>query len=164
MEVDIPLQNIYVINVRSAKKKQLWDLWSQQKVVLCFARHLGCRFCQQTLKQLDSIKDDIEKCDPPVRLIVISMGSVEQGKEILQLTKFRGELYVDTSTTGATKGVDKQAKSYQKFSLKRGKDAIFNENTMKFAKIAGDNGNTTHQGYSSYPSPPFIRPPLFIHI
>ena len=142
MNVDIPLPNIHVTDVRSGGGKQLWDLWSQQQVVLCFARHLGCRFCQQVLKQLDSIKDDLEKCDPPVKLMVISLGSVEQGKEVLRLTKFRGELYVDTSTTGTTKGVDKQARSYQKFSLKRGKDAIFNENTIKYAKIAGDNGNT----------------------
>ena len=93
MNADIPLPNIHVTDVRSGGGKQLWDLWSQQQVVLCFARHLGCRFCQQVLKQLDSIKDDLEKCDPPVKLMVISLGSVEQGKEVLRLTKFRGELY-----------------------------------------------------------------------
>ena len=140
MEGIIPLPNIYVTNIRSTQKKQLWDLWSQQKVVLCFTRHLGCRFCQQRLKQLDSIKDDLEKCDPPVKLIAISMGSVEQGKEILRLTNFRGELFVDTSSTGNT--TENQAKSYQKFSLKRGKDVIFNKNTAQYATIAGDKGYT----------------------
>ena len=79
METNIPLPNIFVQHVNSGKRTKLWEIWSDKKVVLCFLRQLGCRFCQQRLKQLNSIKK-LDKCEPPVDLVAISMGSIEQGK------------------------------------------------------------------------------------
>ena len=56
METEIPLPNIYVQNVRTNQNTKLWELWNEKKIVLCFLRHLGCRFCQQRLRQLNTIK------------------------------------------------------------------------------------------------------------
>ena len=136
METDIPLPNIFVQHVNSGKRTKLWEIWSDKKVVLCFLRQLGCRFCQQRLKQLNSIKEKLDKCEPPVDLVAISMGSIEQGKEVLKLTNFKGHLYVDTSSNGEPNEQHTQAISYNKFALKRGKDFVLNEKTIEKGKIS----------------------------
>ena len=142
METEIPLPNIYVQNVRTNQNTKLWELWNEKKIVLCFLRHLGCRFCQQRLRQLNTIKKKLDKCDPPVGLVAISMGTVDQGKELLKVTNFDGELFVDTSSNGNPKEAHPQAVSYNRFSLKRGKDFIFNERTSAAAPAALNEGNT----------------------
>ena len=38
-----------VLSVKTGEKVNLPDIWAEKRVVLCFLRHLGCRFCHQQI-------------------------------------------------------------------------------------------------------------------
>ena len=65
-----------VTAVSNGDTVQLTSLWETRRVVVCFLRHFGCRFCKQMTAQLDRIQGELEKAD--VTLIAIGIGTVSE--------------------------------------------------------------------------------------
>lgn len=112
---------------------KLTSLWSDRRVVICFLRHLGCRFCHQ---QVASLNEMIPKLND-VTVVAVSMApSIQAAKEFVEKTKFKGEFYVDlTSETNANvaskETFDRQAKSYSALRLKRGVGYVRDNENVK---------------------------------
>eukprot|EP00618_Florenciella_parvula_P001960 CAMPEP_0119502758 /NCGR_PEP_ID=MMETSP1344-20130328/24128_1 /TAXON_ID=236787 /ORGANISM="Florenciella parvula, Strain CCMP2471" /LENGTH=312 /DNA_ID=CAMNT_0007538991 /DNA_START=24 /DNA_END=959 /DNA_ORIENTATION=+ len=130
-----------VIMVKSVTGEEiaLPELWKHRKVVMVFLRHLGCRFClQQTAHLVEhGIASKLKSVDPDMALIVISMGTVSQAAQWVQITKFDGEVYVDDTTDGnmATGAVQDGSKAYQIMKLKRGPNMVMNDTTASIGGI-----------------------------
>lgn len=93
------------------------DIWLDRKVVCCFLRHFGCRFCHQQLAGLNSIYDKLKSADPPISLVAIGFGNEKEAKDILEKVKFKGELYVDRN--------ENEPLIYKVFRLKGANETLF---------------------------------------
>ncbi|XP_015578487.1 thioredoxin-like protein AAED1, chloroplastic isoform X2 [Ricinus communis] len=71
------------------------DLWKDRKAVVAFARHFGCVLCRKRADYLAAKKDIMDASG--VALVLIGPGSVDQAKTFSEQTKFKGEVYADTS-------------------------------------------------------------------
>ena len=126
------IMDIEVVSVKGPTVK-LTSLWSDRRVVICFLRHLGCRFCHQ---QVASLNEMIPKLND-VTVVAVSMApSIQAAKEFVEKTKFKGEFYVDlTSETNANvaskETFDRQAKSYSALRLKRGVGYVRDNENVK---------------------------------
>jgi peroxiredoxin len=115
------------------KPTSLISLWRSRKIVLCFLRQLGCRFCMQRTKKLMSVQDKFHEAG--IKLVLVSLGTPLQGQKFINKTGFQGELYVDPSSDGKVRTAlnSNQAVAYNFFKLKRGKEVVLNPHTKKLA-------------------------------
>ena len=128
---------INVLSVKTGEKVNLPDIWAEKRVVLCFLRHLGCRFCHQQIAALNEMLPELKRSE--IKVVAISMApSLQEAREFVQETKFKGEFYVDTtSETNANiaskETFDGQAKSYRALRLKRGVSYVRDNEKVKQA-------------------------------
>eukprot|EP01137_Pigoraptor_chileana_P013298 Opistho-2@66629 len=114
----------------SGEAVPLTSLWKDRVAVVCFLRHLGCRFCRQQVTAMMTIKDRLDKAGVP--LVCVSLGQPEDATKFVAETKFRGELFVDT---------DAQApKSYRAMRLANGMKVFEHESVKGLAQAALDEG------------------------
>ncbi|XP_076945070.1 thioredoxin-like protein AAED1, chloroplastic [Bidens hawaiensis] len=71
------------------------DLWKDRKAVVAFARHFGCLLCRKRADMLAAKKDKMDASG--VALVLIGPGGVDQARTFYEQTKFKGEVYADTS-------------------------------------------------------------------
>ena len=78
-----------VVSVQG-KPTSLISLWKKRKIVLCFLRQLGCRFCMERTKNLMSIQSNLTKEN--IKLVLVSLGTPMQAIKFIERTGFQGEL------------------------------------------------------------------------
>ena len=118
----------------TGKQTSLLSLWKSRKIVLCFLRQLGCRFCMQRTKKLMAIQKQL--MNENVDLVLVSLGTPKQAIRFLHKTGFQGELYVDPSSDGKVRTAlnSQQAVAYSFFRLKRGSERVTNPHTQNLSK------------------------------
>ena len=115
------------------KPTSLVSLWKNRKIVLCFLRQLGCRFCMERTKNLMTIQSTLTKEN--IKLVLVSLGTPMQALKFIERTGFQGELYVDPSSDGKLRTAlsSQQAVAYKFFRLHRGKERVVNPHTTLLA-------------------------------
>ena len=83
---------MYCINEFGAKHP-LFSLWKYRKVVICFARHMGCMFCKEQVSALQQAMSKLAEED--VSCLVITIGYYQDIPKFRAETGFQGEIYVD---------------------------------------------------------------------
>lgn len=127
--------DIDVLSVKSGEKVNLPDIWSEKRVVLCFLRHLGCRFCHQQIAALNEMLPELKRIE--ISVVAISMApSLQAAREFLQKTQFKGEFYIDVTSEmnaniASKETFDRQAKSYRSLRLKRGVSFVRDNEKVK---------------------------------
>jgi hypothetical protein len=58
--------------------RELRSLWIGRRIVLCFARHLGCAFCHQQVKDLEGVTPQLSSAG--IHVVVVSMGTKQQAR------------------------------------------------------------------------------------
>ena len=71
----------------------LASLWIDDRAVVVFLRHFGCRFCKSMLSGIAGIYDALQAAD--VRLICVGIGTLEEAAAAKALARFRGSVFVD---------------------------------------------------------------------
>lgn len=95
----------------------LVSLWSDRKVIVFFARHMGCRFCKEQVSYLGGLKEWILQLNLDVSIIVITIGNYSDIQRFKKATNFDGEVYVDVDL--------QQPKSYSALKLNNGTEYLF---------------------------------------
>eukprot|EP00939_MAST-03C_sp_MAST-3C-sp1_P002117 g2117.t1 len=126
----------------SGEERSLTSLWKDRSIVICFLRHLGCRFCRQQISTLNKIFAQLKK--ESIGLVAVSLGSVKAANEFVKRSEFQGEFYVDDSTeTNVNKMNEaKQSFAYKMLKLKKGANLVRNKNTTQKSEKAKKSGFT----------------------
>jgi peroxiredoxin len=135
---------------------RLSSLWQQQRAVVVFFRHFGCRFCWRLAAEVAKIAPRLAAAESPIALIGVSLGTSAQAKRFVEESKFPGDLFVDPSSRldVATLARDApsdasipvpevQPQSYHAFGLQHGKQA-FTEKTFAIGQSVLDQGFEDH--------------------
>jgi peroxiredoxin len=136
--------------VAASDDRPVWipSLWTHQRAVVVFLRHIGCRFCKAQVLALNRIAPALEAAGIP--LVYLSMGSPTQAREISEKLGLIGTLYLDpsmggttedlrsaatqdqtgaTATATATGGGRQASKAYALFALLRGTGVVQDKRT-----------------------------------
>jgi hypothetical protein len=81
-----------VISTTGTVFENVSQLWEDRRVVICFLRQFGCRFCKQQIAGLNKLHKQLGAHD--ITLIAIGLGTQSEAKDFQVKTNFRGELYV----------------------------------------------------------------------
>eukprot|EP00743_Colponemidia_sp_Colp-15_P003080 GILK01003328.1.p1 GENE.GILK01003328.1~~GILK01003328.1.p1 ORF type:complete len:638 (+),score=93.76 GILK01003328.1:35-1915(+) len=118
--------------------RQITELWTDRKALVCFLRHLGCRMCEKQVKLLNAIKPQLDQLE--VALVAISMGTPEEARVFLQQTSFEGEIYLDNDKVQLM-DTNEQWSSYFTFKLSAGKHVFQHPQVKVEAEKALQEGN-----------------------
>ena len=95
----------------------LFSLWENRRVIICFARHMGCMFCKEQVAALEFSSD---KLDNEIVSIVITVGRYNDIPKFRIETGFTGEIYVDSDLYNPT--------CYSRMKLNNGPSYLFESN------------------------------------
>lgn len=95
------------IQTADGRTIRLASLWSNETVLIAFARHFGCLNCQEMLSQLMDVRAEIERAG--LRLVVVTQGSPTEAKK-----------FCDEHAAHAICLADPKRRSYRAFGLTSG--------------------------------------------
>ena len=113
LATDDSLQRYTVLDLEGASVPLL-SLWRRRRVVLCFLRQFGCRFCHQVTAGLRRISPQLEAAN--VAVLAVGMGTAQQARAFAKATGFSGELYLDPNAQAP--------ETYASFGLPRGEGTL----------------------------------------
>jgi peroxiredoxin len=118
----------------------LAGLWRERRIVLCFLRQLGCRFCMDRTRRVMAHAERLRAAQ--VALVLVGLGTSRQARRFRDRTGFDGELYVDPSSDGHVKTAlqSTQAVAYQYMGLRRGVAMVRNPHTREIGARLADGG------------------------
>ncbi len=111
--------------------RALAGLWRERRIVLCFLRQLGCRFCMDRTKRIMAHAEKLSEAG--VTLVLVGLGTPKHAERFRARTGYTGELYVDPSSDGHVKTAlqSTQAVAYHYMGLQRGVTMVANPHTAK---------------------------------
>jgi len=88
--------------------KTVADISKEKQVLLIFLRHLSCLFCQEALKDIKNIEDDLKAKNTDV--VFVHMADTEIANDVFQNYKLPAVQHIS----------DKNKELYEQFALSKG--------------------------------------------